>query len=232
MRGQSTIGEGLFLRTIRIFFEKRSRAKYISHLDCTRCMQRAIKRAGLPVWYTEGFNPHLYLTFALPLALGYEGLRETMDIRLMDDDMPLDQVQDRLNAVLPQGFRVVQVSQAKGKPAEIAWAQYQVLLGCDGTTPRELLELWRNFDVPGPILVQKKGKKGMKEVDIRPFFETLEAHITSQGLQLGLRFAAGNVTNINPTLALDRFFDENSLAPSQLEIVRTRVLTQDLEEFC
>lgn len=232
MLSQSIVGEGLFLRTIRIFFEKRSRAKYISHLDCTRCMQRAIKRAGLPVWYTEGFNPHLYLTFALPLALGYEGLRETMDIRLLDDEMPLGQVQDRLNAVLPQGFRVVQVLNAQGKPTQIAWAEYQVSLECEGIPAQELLQLWQSFDVPGPILVQKKGKKGMKEVDIRPFFETLEAQASSRGLRLSLRFAAGTVTNINPTLALDRFLIQNSLDPSVLEIVRTRILTQDLKEFC
>ena len=53
---------------IRVFYHKTSRAKYISHLDIMRCMQRAVVRAGLPVWYTEGFNPHIYLTFSLPLS--------------------------------------------------------------------------------------------------------------------------------------------------------------------
>ena len=67
---------------LRVFYEKTGRAKYISHLDINRCMQRALRRAEIPVWYTEGFNPHPYTTFALPLSLGYESLCETMDLRI------------------------------------------------------------------------------------------------------------------------------------------------------
>ena len=53
---------------LRLFYRKRGRAKYISHLDITRCMQRSLKRAGLPVWYTQGFNPHMYMTFEIGRA--------------------------------------------------------------------------------------------------------------------------------------------------------------------
>ena len=56
----------------RLFYTKTGRLKYISHLDTNRLMQRTLKRSGLPVWYSEGFNPHIYITFALPLALGLE----------------------------------------------------------------------------------------------------------------------------------------------------------------
>ncbi len=59
--------------TVRAFYKKTGRLKYISHLDINRCMQRAIKMSGLPVWYTEGFNPHAYVTFASALT----GIRET-----------------------------------------------------------------------------------------------------------------------------------------------------------
>ena len=69
----------------RIFYRKTGRAKYISHLDLARCMQRAVKRTGLPVWYTVGFNPRLYLGFALPLPLGQESVCETVDLCLMED---------------------------------------------------------------------------------------------------------------------------------------------------
>ena len=55
----------------RIRFTKTGEAKYISHLDLYRFMLRALKRAKLPVWHTEGFNPHVYVTFALPLSLKY-----------------------------------------------------------------------------------------------------------------------------------------------------------------
>ena len=59
------------MKLVRIFFEKRDRARYISHLDITRCLSRAFARTDIPVWYTEGFNPRIYMTFALPLSLGY-----------------------------------------------------------------------------------------------------------------------------------------------------------------
>ncbi|MBQ9964192.1 MAG: DUF2344 domain-containing protein, partial [Clostridia bacterium] len=58
---------------MRITFSKTGSARYISHLDLNRTMTRAVRRAGLPIWYTEGFNRHPYLTFAAPLSLGYEG---------------------------------------------------------------------------------------------------------------------------------------------------------------
>lgn len=56
--------------TVRIWFEKRNEASYISLLDLQRVMQRVLKRSGLPVWHTLGFNPHIYMTFTCPLSLG------------------------------------------------------------------------------------------------------------------------------------------------------------------
>ena len=60
------------MTTVRLRFTKTGEAAYISLLDLQRVMQRAFKRSGLPVWYTQGFNPHIYMTFAAPLALGQE----------------------------------------------------------------------------------------------------------------------------------------------------------------
>ena len=66
----------------RLTFAKKGRARYISHLDLMRAMQRAIKRAGVPIWYTQGFNPHSYLMFPLALPLGTESEVEVLDIAL------------------------------------------------------------------------------------------------------------------------------------------------------
>ena len=96
---------------LRLFYRKRGRAKYISHLDITRCMQRSLKRAGLPVWYTQGFNPHMYMTFALPLALGYESDYECMDLRFTHL-MEFEEIQTRLNAALPRDIQVWKVDLA------------------------------------------------------------------------------------------------------------------------
>ncbi len=60
------------MKNVRVFYSKKGRMKFISHLDMNRFMTRMILKSGLPVWYTEGFNPRPYLTFALPLSLGFE----------------------------------------------------------------------------------------------------------------------------------------------------------------
>ena len=60
------------MKSTRIWFHKFGTAKYISHLDLNRCVARAFHKAKLPMWYTEGFNPHAFVTFALPLSLGVE----------------------------------------------------------------------------------------------------------------------------------------------------------------
>lgn len=103
------------MKNVRIRFEKTGRAKYISHLDLNRTMTRALRRAELPIWYTEGFNRHPYITFAAPLSLGYEGLRESMDFRL-EEEVADGEVVDRLNGVMPEGLRVVSCAEAVMKP--------------------------------------------------------------------------------------------------------------------
>ena len=86
-----TLMERVFvLKNVRLFYKKGDRMRFISHLDMTRFMSRLIRRAGLPVWYTEGFNPHAYFNFALPLSLGFESEYEVMDFRFEDDDFSIE----------------------------------------------------------------------------------------------------------------------------------------------
>ena len=99
------------MKTIRVFFTKTGRAKYISHLDVNRCIDRAIKRSGIPVWYTQGFNPHIYTTFAMPISLGFERLCESFETRLVEDDFSLEDVKTALNRVQPTGLEVTQVAE-------------------------------------------------------------------------------------------------------------------------
>lgn len=112
------MGTDLFAVTARVFYKKQGRAKYISHLDLVRCISRALKRSKLPVWHTLGFHPHVYLTFALPLALGYESECESMDFRLTET-LPMEAVVDRLNAVLPEGICCYAAAPAVMKPDAI-----------------------------------------------------------------------------------------------------------------
>ena len=91
------------VETVRVWFEKTGPAKFISHLDLTHCMARGLKLSRLPVWYTEGFNPRIYMTYGMPLSLGIAGLRECMDIRLTEP-VPLEAVKESWGSACPWGF--------------------------------------------------------------------------------------------------------------------------------
>ena len=114
--------------TASLWFTKTGEASYISLLDLQRVMQRALKRSGLPVWYTQGFNPHIYMTFSAPLALGQESLTESLDFRLTEE-VDWTAARDTLNGCLPRGIRAVRVEEAKMDPCEIAAACYELSVG-------------------------------------------------------------------------------------------------------
>ena len=83
-----------------VVFEKGETLRYIGHLDLMRAMQRALRRSGLPIRYSNGFNPHIRLSFAAPLSVGVVGLRELMEVPL-EDGVSEQAFQDGMNAVCP-----------------------------------------------------------------------------------------------------------------------------------
>ena len=212
------------LKNVRIIFSKTGRAKYVSHLDLMRTMTRALRRAAIPLWYTEGFNRHPYLTFAAPLSLGYEGLRESMDIRL-EEEMDYAVVVERLNAVLPEGMMAVEANEAQAKVKELTAAVYCIALDCSADAVNGLLSA-------SEILVEKHTKKKTKKtVDIRPYFaDALVTAADEHKCIMTVTLPCGSAENINPGLfvtALNQYHN----ATVSAEIVRQRLLKADGTEF-
>lgn len=208
---------------VRLFFTKLDRAKYISHLDMNRCMSRALKRSGLPVWYTGGFNPHMYLTFPLPLSLGCESTYECVDLK-MTQKVDLDVIAEKVNRCLPPDIQVFCAGEQQMDQKEIAWADYEILLtGADHL--EEKLTAYLNQE---QITVIKKTKKGEKEIDIKPYFSVLSMQEENGQIRAMMRFATGIELNINPTLLLDNApFELNTEA-----LRRVMVYNKDLKPFC
>lgn len=222
---------------IRVFYTKLSRAKYISHLDITRCMQRAIKRAEIPVWYTEGFNPHIYITFSLPLSLGYESKSEIMDMRIVED-MSFDEIKERLNSVLPPDIRVCRVDIQRHDPVEIETALYKIELAVadkNGNilSPEIVSDKFTEFIQSETIEVEKKTKKGFKTIDIKPFCELVGTGAVSekQAAELSVKLSAGNTQNINPSLLLNEFYKRYELTEKYCGVCREAVYIKDGELF-
>ena len=184
---------GITFLTVRVRFSKTGRAKFISHLDLNRTMTRAFRRAALPIWYTEGFNKHPYVTFAAPLSLGYEGVAEYMDIRLIEE-MTMDEVKERLNAVMPEGLRIEDAAPAVCKPSDLAAASWEITADCTA-------EEWAAFAAQDCVTVEKRTKKKtMKTVELTPFLQNVGCEALAAGVKLTLTLPCNNTDTVNPSL--------------------------------
>ncbi len=108
-------------------YTKTGNLKFISHLDILRLMQRAINRAGLPVKYSEGFNPHMKLAFGFPLSLGVESIGEYFELELAEK-LDVEKIVDALNAVLPNKMRIVGAKYYEGKESLMSISNYAAYL--------------------------------------------------------------------------------------------------------
>lgn len=204
---------------IRIFFSKTGRAKYISALDLINCFQRALRRTDIPVWHTQGFNPHTYVNINLPLSLGTEGIRESMDIKLTSE-MSYSDVMDKLNAVLPPDIRVTEVARPVKKHTEIEKSVYEISIKCN------MQKLKAFLDLPA-IEVEKKTKRGISTVDLKPHITT--ENITDDGFVLYL--PSGCDFTINPSLLFEAFEKYSGEEIERIDVVRSKILCKDGSEF-
>lgn len=217
------------MKKLRARFKKQGRAKYISHLDLYRFMQRTFKRAGISVWYTQGFNPHLYIMFPLPLSLGYESDCEIMDFNINDDNLAPETVLEKLNAAMPEGITVTEVYEPEMKHTEIEFSWYDIYL----TGPEAVnAENFGKFFSQEQIIIQKKTKqKTMKDVDIKPFAEISEYSDTEKGLHIVMKMPSGSNASYNPSLLFTAFYSFAGAEAEFAAINRTRIVTGDGRDF-
>lgn len=219
----------MLLLRVRAVFEKTGRAKYISHLDLNRCMLRIFRRSKLPIWYTEGFNPHPYYSFALALSLGFESRCEVLDFNLTDDLISLDEVRDRLNAVMPEGMRIVSVAPQRLKITAIESADYTFSLVTDDVGGlRAAVDSLLSGE---QILIEKKTKKGVKTVDIKPELTVLSITESEMSVDMSVKLPAGTQTNYNPTLFFQALETSADIAFEPRNICRTGIFCKKNEIF-
>lgn len=223
------------MHAVRLNFSKTGRAIYISHLDINRMMTRAVRRAKLPMWYTEGFNPHPYLTFALPLSLGQSSDCEYMDIRI-EGDITDEEIMNRLNAVLPEGVKILSVSAPLYDAKEIEKALYFVkLIYKDAETAKLFAEEAQRLAEGEELLAEKKGKKGhrkvMKQINLIDFIYDMKFSTADNIVNLQCVLAAGNANNLNPTLLIETLEKQIGVEQEMVYIVRRKLITKDNKTF-
>lgn len=222
------------MRLVRIMFEKTGMAKYISHLDLMRCMSRAMKREQIPVWYTEGFNPHPYMTFALPLSLGTQSLCELMDIKI-DSDMDNEEIFKRLSESMPEGISIKAVYDAYADFSTISLSEYDIELILLKDETENFLFCTRALLSSKELIVEKLGKKGrqkvLKQINLIEHIESFEVKETLGGIIITVTVSAGNTMNINPSLIVDALIREIGTKPQAISIIRKKLLTKDGDMF-
>jgi radical SAM-linked protein len=151
-------------------FEKGEEARFLSHLDVQRMFQRAFRRAGIPVAYSEGYNPHPLISFATALALGYTSESEWLDTKL-ERDMQAGEFTQKINSELPPGFRILKAFPAAENVPSLTTlmhaAEYQIRLEEFEGSPESITSALNEL-LSDNIFVNKRSKSGFKIVDIKP----------------------------------------------------------------
>ena len=212
---------------IRGVFEKTGRARFISHLDLVRTMQRAMKRSKIPVWYTQGFNPRIYLNFPLALSLGVESSVEIMDFEIIEK-VPYDKLCDDINKVLPEGIRFLSMASPVCKNKDVAFAEYEIEFYADGISGKDMNDALDSVMQMEKIEFEKHSKsKGIILVDIKPHIDIKSRDYSDECLKIQLRLPAGMDLNLNSNIFTDAFSKYSGIEFNRVSVKRTKILKKN-----
>ena len=224
------MGRVFALKNVRIWFKKDFECKYISHLDLNRCMLRALHKSKIPVWHTEGFNPHPFATFPLPLSLGFRGVNECMDVKLEDDNYSFEKIIINLNKCLPRGLQVFDVTEPVMKAGKIAYAEFTIIIGSDKIGSSVIGKQLKDFFASEQINIEKKSKKGLKTVDIKTGIKDFKIIEKFDNIELNITLSAGSSDNVNPNLVVSAF-EQFTGTEYDVDITRNDLYNSDMELF-
>lgn len=212
-------------------YRRGEEVKYISHLDFVRFIQRVIRRADLPMAFSQGFNPHPLMAVALPLSVGVTADAELMRISF-EGDFSAEFIKDTINKAFPKGFEVIDVREYFAKEydfTKINRAEYIVKCEVfDGIVPD--IDRFLQNDT---INILKKSKSGIKEADIKPHIHSLELIGKEENIvTFKMCVDAGNTYNLKPDTVIEAMqkYDEN-FKVEFFSSHRCRLLCDDKELF-
>ena len=226
---------------VRVRFEKTGIMRYVGHLDLMRFFQKAVKRAGLPIRYSEGFNPHQIMSFASPLGVGLTSEGEYMDIDLKEEVSSSTGI-EFLNKNMVEGLAITSFKYLPDDAVKcmsaVTAASYLVTYKDskdDACYIENIPDLKAKFfDEAESIKIVKKTKKGERELDLKPLIYRFNLEVKDGVPVYDLLLSSGSTDNIKPELVIKAFhefiglpeFDELSL-----DIHRTDMYTGEPDNF-
>jgi len=162
-------------RVLRIKYSKSEEVRFTSHLDVTRIFERAFRRAGIKLVYSQGFHPHPKMSFGPPLSLGYTSSAEYVDLEI--NAAYTGNLQDGLNPALPEGLRIIRVQKTENPGDSLVSLinafLYEVDLGEESVDTPSFDKALRELLHSERIEVSRRVKGKIKTVDIRPYIESI-----------------------------------------------------------
>lgn len=234
---------------IRIKFTKYGTLKFIGHLDVMRFFQKAIRRAGIDIKYSEGFSPHQIMSFAAPLGVGMESMGEYLDIEV-NSITSVEDMKNALNKTMVDGIDVLSVKilpdSSKNAMASVAAAAYGIAYK-EGNFPIEdMQQKLADFYAKESIIVTKKTKKSIMDMDLKPgIFElkmdkplNLPSVYTDASSDkqitpvIYMLVDASSSGNIKPSMVFDAFcaYCNVELEPYSCQITRLDTYTRIIDE--
>ena len=213
------------MNTIRLKFRKKGLSIYYSQLDLQRVMARALKKSGLPVWYSQGFNPHIYMTFTLPLSLGHESECESVDFRL-NEEMPETDILKALEGTLPQGIELVSAQAPDYDARSIMFAKYDITLYGE---QKNIIDALNSYSALEAAVVTKVTKKGQKDINLKELIKDITVINEKENeVSFTAIYPAGTPLNINPQLLLDFIKDNYGVEVIDAFVIRKNLFDKDL----
>jgi radical SAM-linked protein len=210
---------------LRITFAKGEEIKYISHLDLMRLWERALRRAGVPLLYSLGYNPRPKISIAFPLAVGVTGEREVLDVMLESPMAPLD-FATSVRRQLPVGASLLEVEEVYPTlpplQTQVSAAEYLAIVE-DGQSAESIQARIDALLGSERLPRQRRGK----QYDLRPLIEELRLESKGEGKCLiGMTLMAGEGGTGRP----DEVLDELGLGDRVMAITRARLLFNPPQE--
>jgi len=202
---------------VRFKFSKVGKLQFISHLDLQRTMKSALIRAKIPLWYTEGFNPHPKMVFALPLSIGVESQCELMDIKITDD-VDLEELRKALDNQTTAEMRIEKCYIPSKKFSDLCFAEYIITFSDNIESAKDTFN--------GECVVLKKSKSGETEVDISPLIKS----ISYEGNVVRAVLESNSERFLNPDYVSNVIAEKTNT--TVISTMRTKIFEQDgITEF-
>ena len=207
----------------RLTFAKKAAVKYIAHLDLALAWERALRRARIPLAYSQGFNPQPRIQFACSLPLGTMGRAEILDMITLEPLVP-DEALTQIRAALPAGIELHSVEEVPLKDPALQslvhQGEYRMLVETD-LPADEITQRIDSLLAADKIIQTRRRKKKIEEFDLRPWLHDLKLESLNDGeAHLYMRLATGQFGNLRPADVLKAL----GLAENWAEIERIRLI--------